>query len=102
MAACFFLKEQEDVFFGLVNSEFQKNYYSYFKNDIVQYDMLRKFYSLLDFHRSIRFSEGASARSEADFGFGKWPLSEQRQQFFSMGTAFCSGSHRFGHKVEML
>jgi hypothetical protein len=64
--------------------------------------MLREFYSLLDFHRSIRFSEGASARSEADFGFGKWPLSEQRQQFFSMGTAFYSGSRRFGHKVEML
>ncbi len=88
MAACFFLKEQEDVFFGLVNSEFQKNYYSYFKNDIVQYDMLRKFYSLLDFHRLIRFSEGASARSEADFGFGKVAAFRTKATIFLDGHSF--------------
>lgn len=88
MAACFFLKEQEDVFFGPVNSEFQKNYYSYFKNDIVQYDMLRKFYSLLDFHRSIRVSESASARSEADFDFGKVAAFRTKATIFLDGDSF--------------
>ena len=88
MAACFFRKEQKDVFSGPVNSEFQKNYYSYFKNDIVQYDMLRKFYSLLDFHRSIRFSEGASARSEADFGFGKVAAFRTKATIFLDGDSF--------------
>ena len=45
--------------------------------------MLREFYSLLDFHRSIRFSEGASARSEADFGFGKVAAFRTKATIFS-------------------
>jgi hypothetical protein len=50
--------------------------------------MLREFYSLLDFHRSIRFSEGASARSEADFGFGKVAAFRTKATIFLDGDSF--------------
>ncbi|SYZ78986.1 Hypothetical protein TART1_1810, partial [Trichococcus shcherbakoviae] len=71
-----------------IYSEFQKNSYSYFKNDRVQYYMLGKFYSRLDFHRSIQFSVGTFVRSESDFGLGKVACIRKKAKFILGGNSF--------------